>query len=423
MKSLSQTINNLARKALRKGIALSHVTVKHPSASVSQHNATQQLKSAIKAQCPDYPDIAWIDKVGQNSCIQKRHMMYPTPLHSHFPSATEVNHDAYQNAVQLLKTVSDEQFSSTTSREYGIKKQQVGVVVSSTGTFNGLAISQEDYGYNPEATTIPMLGLGCAGGVAAGSILLRHMTSSPKWRCSKNESVGVVITSEMYSRFGGSYQHALKEGLRCGMYKSKEGLESMRSWMVPLLLLGDAVSKSTYVNRYHPHFSDLVNNGHPVLIDSASKRFPQHADLVSVKPTSMGLLPIMKPSIPYVGVPLLCELVLGLLKKHNLKIQDVDRWIVHPGGTNVLKRLSEILGIVSPVNTDASKDPFQDAWATLSNIGNCGSVTVTDVLRRAMQKLDTTKVQVWVIATMGPGLNTEAELLISCPNKPFNLKK
>ncbi|CAM9583397.1 unnamed protein product [Choristocarpus tenellus] len=68
----------------------------------------------------------------------------------------------------------------------------------------------------------------------------------------------------------------------------------------------------------------------------------------------------------------------GLLKKNNLKRDDVDFWCVHPGGRRIIEESQNGLGL--------TEDQCADSWAVLGEYGNMLSPSVMFVLTRVFER-------------------------------------
>ena len=98
------------------------------------------------------------------------------------------------------------------------------------------------------------------------------------------------------------------------------------------------------------------------------------------------------------------ELSNKLLQKMNLKISDVDRFAIHPGGRRILEVCEEELGL--------SKEDMCFSYETLFNYGNMSSPTVIFVLdgiRKVLSRADDGKRL--LSFAFGPGLTMESMLL------------
>jgi len=87
------------------------------------------------------------------------------------------------------------------------------------------------------------------------------------------------------------------------------------------------------------------------------------------------------------------------LAGHQLRIEDVRSWAVHPGGPMILRAAAAALGL--------SRDRLQHSWAALRDYGNMSSPTLLFILQE-LRRDDAERP--CVALGFGPGLIVEAIL-------------
>ncbi len=93
-----------------------------------------------------------------------------------------------------------------------------------------------------------------------------------------------------------------------------------------------------------------------------------------------------------------------ILEKHNLSMQEIDLWGIHPGGRAILDSLEKTLELPSDA-LDASR-------SVLSNFGNMSSATVLFVLSELLERNNENRSPKTTMAmAFGPGLTIESALL------------
>jgi predicted naringenin-chalcone synthase len=95
------------------------------------------------------------------------------------------------------------------------------------------------------------------------------------------------------------------------------------------------------------------------------------------------------------------KLVVDLLARNGLRIDDVDGWAVHPGGPKILDVVQDRLGLESSA--------LEPSRAVLDAYGNCSSPTVLLVLD-ALRRRASPPRRVVMLA-FGPGLTLYGTLL------------
>jgi predicted naringenin-chalcone synthase len=88
----------------------------------------------------------------------------------------------------------------------------------------------------------------------------------------------------------------------------------------------------------------------------------------------------------------------GWLRRHDLQIQDVQSWAIHPGGPRILTAVAEGL--------DLPPDSLADSQAVLADYGNMSSPTILFILERLRRR----NAPPCVALSFGPGLIAEAAI-------------
>jgi predicted naringenin-chalcone synthase len=90
------------------------------------------------------------------------------------------------------------------------------------------------------------------------------------------------------------------------------------------------------------------------------------------------------------------------LAAQSLKLEDVTRWAVHPGGRAILDKISSALSL--------PPDALNISRALLRDAGNLSSATMCFVLERTLNGLSGRSRQHIFAAAFGPGLTVEMGL-------------
>ena len=98
--------------------------------------------------------------------------------------------------------------------------------------------------------------------------------------------------------------------------------------------------------------------------------------------------------------------VTAFLADHDLKVQDIARWVCHPGGPKVLQALEDTLGL--------HDGELAVTWRSLAAIGNLSSASVLHVLQDTIEGRDGTPPDPGthgLLMAFGPGFCAELVLL------------
>jgi predicted naringenin-chalcone synthase len=156
----------------------------------------------------------------------------------------------------------------------------------------------------------------------------------------------------------------------------------------------------------HALFSDAVvavvltpGAGGYQVWDIASLTDPTSADQMTWQVTDLGFRMGLSPQVPDVLAGHVRPFLSDLLAGHDLPMEEVDGWAVHPGGPHILDVVEREL--------DLGVESLASSRAVLAAHGNCSSPTVLlifDALRRAGSRNV-------VMMAFGPGLTLYAALL------------
>lgn len=91
-----------------------------------------------------------------------------------------------------------------------------------------------------------------------------------------------------------------------------------------------------------------------------------------------------------------------LLQRHDLKLEDIQEWAVHPGGRSILDKVEQSLRL--------PPDALASSRSVLADYGNMSSATVLFVLKDLLENAETDRAMTMAMA-FGPGLTVETAVL------------
>ena len=91
-----------------------------------------------------------------------------------------------------------------------------------------------------------------------------------------------------------------------------------------------------------------------------------------------------------------------LLQRHDLKLEDIQEWAVHPGGRSILDKVEQSLRL--------PPDALASSRSVLADYGNMSSATVLFVLKDLLENAETDRALTMAMA-FGPGLTVETAVL------------
>ena len=140
----------------------------------------------------------------------------------------------------------------------------------------------------------------------------------------------------------------------------------------------------------------------PEIIDEAMYHFYNAEHMMGFKLVNTGLQMILDQSVPQTISDHFPKIVHPFLEKNNMKIEQVDHLIFHPGGRKIVETVERLFGSLGK-NIDDTKE-------VLKLYGNMSSATVLYVLERFMDK-KLPKGDIGLMLSFGPGFSAQRILL------------
>jgi alkylresorcinol/alkylpyrone synthase len=296
--------------------------------------------------------------VFQNSGIERRYSCVPIEWYYEDHGWPDRNAVYLDSAVTLLEQVTR---SVLERARMQIENIDAIVVVSTTGiaTPSLDALLMERMPFKRTVCRLPIFGLGCAGGTLG---LARAATLAREY------GTVLLLVIEL-----------------CAISFRRD--DTSKSNIVATALFGDGAAAAILT----------MGEDGPAIAASGEYLFEDSLDVMGWEVTGDGLKAIFSRDIPSLVETRFREIIERYLGKHGLRIQDVDRFISHPGGMKVLAALEHVFGIAD--------GELSDSRAILRDYGNMSSATVMFVLERALSNGSLSD-GTWkraLITSMGPG--------------------
>ena len=148
---------------------------------------------------------------------------------------------------------------------------------------------------------------------------------------------------------------------------------------------------------------DQVKLKGPKVLGSACSFYPNTQDTMGWKISEKGFQVLLSPNVPAVVKENLGRDVDTFLAQHKMIRDQVDSWIMHPGGPKVLQAVADALGL--------HNGELQLSWDALQRVGNLSSASVLVVLDEVMTHRRPAPGSRSILAAMGPGFCSEMLLL------------
>ena len=144
------------------------------------------------------------------------------------------------------------------------------------------------------------------------------------------------------------------------------------------------------------------NDEGPTIIDQEMYHFYDNEHMMGFKLTNSGLQMILDIEVPNTIASHFPDIIHPFLAKNNLKIEEIDHLIFHPGGKKIVQTVEELFSDLGK-NIDATKE-------VLRLYGNMSSATVLYVLERIMDEKPN-KGEKGIMLSFGPGFSAQRVLL------------
>jgi alkylresorcinol/alkylpyrone synthase len=233
------------------------------------------------------------------------------------------------------------------------------VTVSSTGiaTPSLEARAMDRMGFRPDAARVPVFGLGCAGGVTGLALAAKLAKATPG-------AVVLFVAVEL-----------------CSLAFRLDDLS--KADIVATALFGDGAGACVLRTG---------DRGFAHVGGSAERTWPDTLDIMGWRMEPTGLAVIFDRAIPPFVRDQMRPAMIEMLDRQDLTLDDIDRFICHPGGTKVLEALEQALSM--------GQGQLTHERDVLTDHGNMSAPTVLFVLDRAR----TAGLPMTSVATaLGPG--------------------
>jgi alkylresorcinol/alkylpyrone synthase len=140
----------------------------------------------------------------------------------------------------------------------------------------------------------------------------------------------------------------------------------------------------------------------PEIVAEEMYHFYDAEELMGFKLTDTGLQMVLDIEVPETIAAHFPLIIQPFLAKQQLKIEDIDHLIFHPGGKKIVQVVEELFGTVGKNITDTKE--------VLRLFGNMSSATVLYVLERFLDK-QPAKGEKGLMLSFGPGFSAQRVLL------------
>jgi len=232
----------------------------------------------------------------------------------------------------------------------------------------------------------PIWGLGCAGGVAGLARAYEYTRAFPDQRV-------LLLTAELCSVTFQWDDHSKRNLIAASLFADGAAAVLVEGDDVELRIKNEKLSSD--------HSSNILNC--PQLLGTQSTLWPDTLDIMGWDMVDTGMQVVFSSRIPHIVQTLMRENVAEFLAPFGLGIDDIDHWILHPGGAKVIDAYQTALAI--------DPERLSHTRAVLRNCGNMSSTTVFFVLDSFLKADQPGPGEYGVLAVLGPGFSCELALI------------
>lgn len=335
-------------------------------------------------------DLEQIDRFFHNVKIEGRYFALPIDSLSN-PPKLEVT---IQNGMAISLDIAETTIRKLL-KQVNLQPQDISLITSVSMTPAVPSLEARLMSRIPFAPTIkrmPLNGVGCMGGAIGVSRVADYLEGHP------TEAAILFVIELSSALWQGSLQADLVSLIRAFPENPAVYSEIIMN-IITAALFGDGCGAVLMVGRDHP----LAQAGLPQVIDNRSFLIPNTVGLMGLESVENGFRNILRPEVSDYVIKGLQQLINSLLNDHHLNIEDISRWIVHPGGPKIVDTIEAEFGLNSS-DLQLSRD-------TLAAIGNISSGTVLYMLDQILSGEQTPANSYGLMIAMGPGFSQEAVLL------------
>lgn len=318
-----------------------------------------------------FPDVDRLLPAFENTLIKSRNFCVPVDFYAIERSFKEKNDLYIEYALKYSVEAINKCLEGTEFRKEDITDI---VFVSTTGlsTPSIDALIVNEMKLNPNINRTPIWGLGCAGGVSG-------LTKAASVAKAHPDAVVMFVAVEL-----------------CSLTFIRNDLT--KSNFIATSLFSDGISAVLVTGDNH---SDKVKDYSFRILSSKSKLYYDSLDVMGWDFTNEGFRVLFSRDIPSIVNDTVKGDITNFLVENDLTLNDIQNFIIHPGGMKVIEAYVNALEI--------DRDKLSNTLSVLENYGNMSSVTALYVLGKFIQ--DGFTDGYGLMMSLGPGFSCEMLLL------------
>lgn len=315
----------------------------HPPHALSQHQLCAFARELFGG---GELSVAAIDRMFAAVGVEERHLALPVASYGELGGFAARSRAWLEVARSLAEQVVLEALG-----EADLDPAAVALLVTTTVT--GVAVPSLDarlmnaIAFAPTLKRVPLFGLGCVGGAAGIARVADYLRGHP-------EEAAMLLSVEL-----------------CSLTLQRD--DASMANLIATGLFGDGAAAVVLAGAKHP----LARRGRPAVLDSRAEFFPDSERLMGWDMVDTGFRVVLGPGVPDLVERELPRLVDRFLAEHELRREDIEAWIAHPGGPKVIRAVQQSLGL-----RDEQVEVTRESLARFGNLSSASVLFVLDEVRR-----------------------------------------
>jgi len=314
-------------------------------------------------------DVAMLERLHSRTGVAGRYFSLPLEQYPSLDTWGKSNDVWIETAERL-----GEQAIDCVLNKAGVGRNQIGALyfVSVTGVSSPSIDARlvNRMRLAPGLKRNPIFGLGCVAGAAGLARAADYVRAYP-------DQVAVLLAVEL-----------------CSLTWQRD--DPSIANMIATGLFGDGAAAVLVAG-------EQVRLKGPKILGTASSFYPDTQDAMGWKISEKGFQVVLSPDVPTIVMENLGRDVDTFLASHEMTREQVDSWIMHPGGPKIMDAVANAL--------DLHNGELELSWEALQKVGNLSSASVLVVLDEVMNHRRPKTGSRSVLAAMGPGFCSEMLLL------------
>jgi len=300
-----------------------------------------------------------------NAGIERRFSCVPPEWYGEPHGWEEKNRLYIDNAVDLI-----EEGAAKAMAQSGVSPEEIDLIVSVSTT--GIATPSLDarlmerLDFRRDCERLPIVGLGCAGGVLGLARSFQLAAGIP-------DKTVLFVAAEL-----------------CGLTFRRN--DASKANVVATALFGDGAAAAVV----------RQNGKGPKFEISGEFSWPDSLDVMGWRVEDDGLGVVFSRDIPTLTRTEYKEVMENFLSSNRLSLADISQFVCHPGGAKVLDALEDAFGL--------SRGGLESSRDILRNYGNMSAVTVLFVLEKVVREERKGR---YLLTSLGPGFTAAFMTLIA----------